>query len=97
MAKTLKEITEHRPFDTRGFHLFVYSSWNEFISHTPWQMWRNMELCNYVWTSDNMLYIFFDCLKDSTDKRYFMMKIKESEDTLVREWLKVRIPVIWSI
>jgi hypothetical protein len=97
MAKTLKELTEHRPFDTKGSYLFVYSSWSEFILHTPWRMWRNMELCNYVWTSDNTLYIFFDCVKDSTDKRHFMMKVTDSEDTPVREWLKAKMPIIWMI
>jgi hypothetical protein len=97
MTQSLKEITSDRSINIKYSHVFEYSSWNEFIRYSPWIHWNNMELCNYIWTSENILYILFDCLKDINDKRHFIIKVTPDDDTPVREWLKLKISNIWKI
>lgn len=56
-----------------------------------------MELCHYIWTPDNILYIFYNSMKDANDKLHVAINVKVDDDSYIREWLKERIPKIWKI
>jgi hypothetical protein len=94
---TLKELTADRLLMPKGSsHEFSYESWKDFMAYVPWRLWSNMELCNYVWTHENIVYIYFNCLKGRDDKRHFKINVCAEDEHLVREWIKERIPAIWT-
>jgi len=94
---SLKDLTSNCLITTTKSYNFIYSSWNEFITYSPWAKWYTMELSHYVWSSDNVLYIFYTSTKDANDKLHVAINVKIEDDARVREWLKERIPKIWNI
>jgi len=96
--QTLMNLTSSRTLDMKKTsYEFGYKSWEEFMNYSPWNSWFQFELCNYIWTTDNMLYLFFNCVKEPGDKRHFKVHVTANDETLVREWLKEHIPAIWRI
>jgi hypothetical protein len=98
MTTSIKALTSKRSLDDKKkSYEFQYVNWKDFTTHAPWNSFRNMELCNYIWTDDNILYIFFESLTPPEDKRYFKINVVDEDETYVREWLKERISAIWLI
>lgn len=98
MTDSIKTLTSKRPLDAKKkSYEFRYTNWKDFTTHSPWKCFHNMELCNYIWTDDNILYIFFESLVLADDKRYFNINVVDEDEPRVREWLKERISPIWLI
>ena len=97
--KSLQEITASRPLADlkKNSSEYSYSSWNEFLHYSPWQNFFNLELCDYMWSSAGILFLFYNCAKNPNDRRHFAVTIQDSEETLVRDWIRDHTPIIWKI
>ena len=78
-------------------HEFGYSNWREFTTYSPWKVWYNFDLFDYIWTDKNVLYLFFRSNKNYKEIRHCKMNVLTEEETSVRAWIKDRTPSIWKI
>ena len=93
----LYRLTAERNNNTAGSLSYEYDSWNEFIKHSPWTIWNHLEMINYVWTPDNIIYIYYKAKNNITDNRHFKIKVTHENEPLVREWIKSKMLSIWKI
>ena len=93
----LYKLTENRKNNTYGSFSYEYTSWKEFTVHAPWRVWSRLEMINYVWTTENFIYIYYKGINDMNDNRHFKIKVTHENEPLIRTWIKSQMLSIWKI
>lgn len=98
--KSLKEISAQCSFPSiRGSTEYIYKSFQDFLSYTPYKLWHNYVFESYYWTNSDEVYLFYKRCDNNTivgEKYNIKFPVNVSDDADVRKWIRDNMPPLWK-